>query len=249
VVGDSITTSAEGISFETQLRPVYYEGSHHIATFAVAVQEGRIIGVGTPSFKQEEFIGVFADAEIVSGQGATYSVEVPWEKRAEGKVFAKAKNAAYTEKSFIEIPANTSQNLLTAIQQLPFVTAVQPGVVSVKNSFVDSGIVTIQFMSVNITPTFPPSIARFSDATNQSALSLIADLEAANISSKLKTDRIVGARLPEYVEANGEKYNTAGMIVYFDGTSLPQNATTVNLTFGFAADGNLVTAIISPRPA
>ena len=248
VTGEGITTQAEGTGFSTQLKPVYEEGSRHEASFSVAVENGKVVGLGNFIILPRTFTNVSVVARLASDPASTYTVEVPWDSRALAKPFAVANNATYKEKSYIIVPTDLPSKTLSALSGQAFVTGAQQGVVSVRNDFADEGTAMLQLALLNITPEFPPSIASFSGANaNVSAHALLDSLSAVNVTANIIVESKIRAMLPETIEADGANYATDGKTLLFDALNLPANITNVTLNVDFTAEEGKVVAVQDAR--
>jgi hypothetical protein len=245
VQGDGITTKAEGTTFDTQLRPIYEEGSRHEAQILVALQGVKIVGLGSFAILPKTVYGAVAVMEIVSAPTAEYAVEVPWEGRAAAKKIALQKGAAYKEKSYIEIPTNASLDSVSAAGKLLFATGAQAGIVSVRNDFADRGLAESQLMLLGLPCNFPPSVASFPNTTgNQSASALVEALFAAGINATLKEASTLTVKLPEYIEKDGQRYYAEGFEITFDTQGALPGAANATVSIDFAAEGSRVGRIL-----
>lgn len=252
VVGaDGITTTAESSSFRMQARPVYEEGSVVPASFVAQVQSGQLVSMGSFTFLPVYVAGAIVQASVLSGGESEYYLEIPWESRVLSKGIAKEAGAIYRERSYVLMPQNVTQQQISAAQSAgsEYVTAVQPGIISVRNDFEDRLRASGDLQAAGILATFPPSVAYFENASgNGSALSLLSKLEAANVSAKLASSRSARVKLPAAFEFEGVKYSTSENEIVVEQVADVLNGT-IWLALDFEAAGSRVARVISARQA
>lgn len=251
VAGDGVTTTAEGITFNTQIRPLYEEGSTQEAQMDIGVQDGKIVGLGSFSILPRVVMNASATAAFTAAPKSAYVVEVPWDSRVKAKGIAAAANATYKEKSYILISQSTPTQALSSAGRLQFATGAQQGVISVQNGFTDIGTAVVSLGMLNISsPTFPPSLATFpNDAGNASAIELLAKLAEANITATISQTSKATVALPEIITKDGNNYRTGNAEFSMDGTGFAANATAVDLYVDFTAEGSRLTRVLAARPA
>ncbi|MCX6769294.1 MAG: hypothetical protein NT051_01290 [Candidatus Micrarchaeota archaeon] len=250
IEGDGISTTAEGTSFNTQMRPIYTEGSKQEATFFAEVQNGKVTGLWNFAILPRTISGAIANVTVISQPSAAYTLEIPWESRNTAKAIALAGNATYKEKSYIIVPTDLAQDSLTAVSKAEFVTGVSPGTVSVKNEFEDRWAAESQLAALKITSTFPSSLASFPNQTgNASAILLMDALAGKGINASLTMQSRAKLKLPEIIEVEGEKYKTGGLEFMVDGQLLPANASEARFSLDFTAEGGRIVKMLAARPA
>ncbi len=248
VVGTEISTAVDGTSFSMQLRPVFDEGSTAPATFAANIENGIMVSLGNFAMLPTYVSGALVPVPLVGETQAAFSVAVPWQNRSAAKPLAAAAGAIYREKSFITVSQNATQQQLQAFASgKGYISAVQPGVISVKNGFVDRLMAQGDLAKAGLAGGFPDSLATFANASgNRSAGSLAANLKAAGIDATLVSSRTLKARLPDVIEKGGKKFRTGGIGVSFEQTGEAVN-NTVYLSIDFSADGSTLYQLLSVK--
>ncbi len=247
VQGDGITTTVEGTSFRFQMRPIFEEGSQFPASFSAIAQGGQLVSMGNFNILPAYVQGAIVQAELISGSAGQIFVEVLWSNRTAAKSVVKESGAAYRERSFIIVPANATQTQLAALQQAgkEYVTAIQQGVISVRNDFTDVNRSITDLQNAGIPATFPTSIALFENATaEENAVALVGKLKEAGIEAKITRSKTVRAALPDFIEKDGKRYSAKDGVVEFELASEAVNGT-VFLAIDFEAQGSAVARILN----
>jgi len=252
IVGQNLTTEAQGSTFKWQIRPIYPEGSKVLSQFVARSQGGQVVGMGSLTLLPESVSGVFAEAKIDAEMPVTSLIEIPWAARTAARQIARGAGAAYKEKSFVNVLPNATQTQLDAIRIYDYITGVQSGVVSVKNDFVNETRAARELSLMKLAPVFPPSLAYFANLSGNDTdrtAALLSELQSAGVNATLVTETKVRLRLPDKVGKNGKEYATGGRVLELAVDALPENATTLNLTLDFEAAGSAITRITAVRQA
>ncbi len=244
---DGATVSVEGTSFNMKMRPLYEEGAKVPSRFSANVQDGQLVSISNFMFLPSAITGAQVSAQLLNTSRTDYAVEVAWENRTAAKQPALSEGAAYRQKSFIIIPQNASQAQLDALKIYDYITAAQPGILSVKNDFIDIETAKSHLSLMRLEASFPPSLATFSNDTGNKSAALAEKLNAEGINATLTSRQTARAALPEFIEQGGKKYSTRSAVVEFElpDSSNLANATTIGLVLDFEAAGNAITSITS----
>jgi len=248
VDAQDISTTVDGTSFNIQLRPIFDEGSVAAATFVAVVENGVLSQLGNfvilPSYVQ----GATAQAILVAEKEADFSVEVPWEDRSAAKPIAIAEGAAYKEKSYIIVQQNATSAQLSALSTAgkDYITGAQAGIVSVRNGYENRSRAEADLLAAGLEMEFPASLATFGNQSENRSLSLVEKLNASGISAKTVSRKTSTARLPDFVEKDGRKYRTNGIVATFEQTGEALNGS-VLLSLDFQAEGSFVSRLVSVR--
>ena len=245
------SVEAEGTSISMQIRPIYEEGSTHEAQFAARVDAGQVTGIGSVSIMPLVVRGIEVEAKLSSKPAATYTVRVAFKDRVAARLFMIAANATYKERSFVYIENASKEALDIAVAGKTYVTGTQPGVISVKNDFVDSEALGLDLFQKNYTAVFPQSIATFANASEGSADALVAKLKAQNMSAEITADWTARIMLPSVLEKGGKKYigPENGIELLIEGTGTPRaNVTAMNVSVDIEVAGSRITRVTAVNP-
>lgn|GEM_PF-1185724 len=248
VVGDGMTTKAQGATFTMQIRPIYAEGSSVAATFTAQVENGQLVGVGSVMFQPTYVAGARIPAKFVGETQKRY-LEIAWENRSAAKGIARGMNATYKERSYIVLDNATSQQLTAILAATKdYATDGENGVLSVRNDFFDSERAASDLSAAGLTAAaFPPSVASFANDTDGNLTrKLAAELGIAGIPSRLVETRMLKLGFPEEFEQGGKKYQGAGYEVEVEANSpdaIPPG-TVVWLDATFEAFGGKITRFV-----
>lgn len=253
IQGNGLTTEAQGNTFKWQIRPIYPEGSKVPARFVARAQGGVMVGAGSLVLLPEFVSGAFVEAGIESALPELAQIEVEWANRSAAQLLARNAGASYKEKSFINILQNATQAQLDSIRAYDYATAVQSGLVSVKNEFGNEGRAMADLALLKLQPSFPASIAYFENSSqNQSenlTAMLLSEMQSAGINAVLVAKTRLRVRLPATIESGGKEYFTGGRVLDVETGTLAQNATRLNITLDFESAGSSITRIVSARQA
>ncbi len=252
VSGNGTSVDAEGTSISMQINPIYYEGSTHEAQFAARVDAGQMVGMGQISMLPTIVKGVPVEAKISMPPQETYSVAVAWKGRALAKQLAAAAGATYKEKSYVYVANASKEALDAAVAGKSYVTGTQPGIISVQNNYTDSETIGRDLLAKGYTAVFPDSTATFSNASSASGPGdLVANLTAANISATVSADWTARITLPETIAKGGRSYygQAGGIELAIEGSGpLKENATAMNVSVDFEAEGSRIVKITAVNP-
>ncbi|MCX8197013.1 MAG: hypothetical protein N3G80_01715 [Candidatus Micrarchaeota archaeon] len=239
---------ARGSSFKIQISPIYPEGSKLPAIFAAQVEKGVITGIGSvmilPQTQEAE-----VEAEIEQIKQASIYLEISWKDRNRAKQIAKQKNAVFKEKSYILVDENVTDEQLGKAGQYEYVTAVQKGIISVKNDFFDQERARADLAALNINPTFPYSIISMPNWTESEIASIKEELERQNISYNAASEVKVSVKLPSEIRKDGKSYAFSQRQYEIDAPAVQENQKKMRLLVKFEAAGNKVIRIIEAKPA
>lgn len=252
VVGTGISTVADGVGFRAEGTPIYDEGAKVPVTFSAQVEGGIITGIGSLNILPESFSSVLVSASLKSAPQTVYSVEVPWESRTAAKQIVSSAGATYKQKSYAIVASNATSSQLDAIKIQPYITATQPGVVSVGNNFTNISRAQYDLELMRLAPIFPPSVATFANDTgNQKATALAQALQDAGISATLAGHTTATVKLPGTIEYDGRKFYTGGQEIELEvgNATVLENASSINLILDFDAAGSTISRLTSVTQA
>lgn len=248
--GAGVSAEVEGAGFKVQGRPVYEEGAVLPATMAVQVENGAIIGIGNLNILPETVLDAAVEAQIVGEPEAQYSVEVPWEARADAKSIAAEAGVSYKQKSYVIVPLNATQAQLDSIKLYSYVTGSQQGIVSVQNDFVNMSRATEDFVLARMQPEFPASLATFAnDSGGTKAAALAEKLKGAGIDATVVSRTTAKVKLPETIEKGGKKYYTGGKLLEVEVGQGAAKGGMVELILDFSASGSSISSITNVKQA
>ena len=237
----------EGTTFAMQADPVYEEGSVQEASFPAQVDGGKLMGIGTLSFRPAFVSGAAAEATLLpDSRIESEVVEVSWANRTVAKKIAQQEGAAYKERSFMLYSGSaTPDAVLASAGAAGYMTGAQQGIISVRNDFSDEGAAMAALSPLGIILTFPPSLASFANNSAGNADALLAKLSLAGVNATVSKAATVKIVLPDEAVKGGEAYRVPASLKVntIDAAGIPQNASAVNVTFDFEAAGSAVYAI------
>ncbi|MCX8195336.1 MAG: hypothetical protein N3G22_04505 [Candidatus Micrarchaeota archaeon] len=248
VSGDGITTMIDGTSFTMRISPYFEEGEVVEAIFSASVVNGQIVQIENFLFLPVQVKGAVVKAQLTAEPKTEKIIEIGWKDRIAAKEKLASSKATYKPHSYIEIPQNASEQQLSTLRSkgASYITGIQPGIISVRNDFVDYERANADLGSVGLNGSFPPSIVLLENMTPEDISKVAEELQKAGIKAELIEKKTAMAALPKEIEWGGKKFRTSEEEVSFEQMHETEGGS-VFLSIDFLAQGSRLSKVLSAQ--